>query len=193
MLSESNPRNFHYDVPKISNTQQIPVSSHNGLQNRPTPSPRQSPPDNRSHYAVPRPTFPVTVESVYDVPRASNNQPLSPTSASHYDVPRIMAQIPASKSHYDVPRHSVAESLGSPRPVPRTSSNPDLTEDTIKVPSTLPKARTPPVTPRRFGDKAKTLDGKISYKDLQNFNSDVKKSDFKKKPILNKRRQIKNQ
>ena len=185
--SESNPRSSHYDVPRIITTQGSPVLSRASVHEiKPTPSPRQSPSLNRSH-DVPRPISSVTVESVYDVPRASNNQPLSPaTSAARYDVPKITAQLPASKSHYDVPRQPAAESLGSPKQLPRTSSNPDLNKDTIKIPSTHQKAYTPPVT-RRIGNKAKTLDGNISYKDMQRYNSDAK-SDSKKKPFLKARR-----
>lgn len=186
--SESNPRSSHYDVPRIITTQGSPVLSRASVHEiKPTPSPRQSPSQNRSHHVVPRPISSVTVESVYDVPRASNNQPLSPaTSAAHYDVPRITTQLPASKSQYDVPRGPAAESMGSPKQLPRTSSDPDLNKDTIKIPSTLKKAYTPPVT-RRSGNKAKTLDGNISYKDMQRYNSDAK-NDSKKKPLLKARR-----
>ena len=153
---------------------------------KPTPNPRQSPSQNRSHHVVPRPISSVTVESVYDVPRASNNQPLSPvTSAARYDIPRITT-LPASKSHYDVPRQTAAESMGSPKHLPRTSSDPDLSKDTIKIPSTHQKAYTPPVT-RRIGNKAKTLDSNISYKDVQRYNSEAKR-DSKKKPLFKPRR-----
>ena len=186
--SESNPRSSHYDVPRITTTQEPPMPSRaSAHETKPTPSPRQSPSQGRSQYAVPRPISSVTVESVYDVPRASNNQPLSPaTSAAHYVAPRIAAQLPASQSHYDVPRQPAAESMGSPKHLPRTSSNPDLNKDTIMLPSTHQKAYTPPV-PRRFGNKAKTLDGNISFKDMQQYNSDVKKSDSKKKPLFRRR------
>ena len=185
--SDSNPRNSHFDVPRIATTQEPPMLSHSSIhETKPIPSPRQSPSQNRSQYAVPRPISSVTVESVYDVPRASNNQPLSPTSATHYDVLRITAQLPASKSQYDVPRLPAAEPMGSAKYLPRTSSDPDLNKDTIKVPSAHKKAYTPPV-PRRFGNKAKSLDGNISYKDMKQHNSDVKKRDSKIKPLFRRR------
>lgn len=199
--SELNPRASHYDVPRITTTQHPSTppqpsindtaSSKLTASSKPTPSPRQSPSQSRSsHYAVPRPISSVTVENVYDVPRASNNQPLSPISNSHYDVPRITSLLPASHSHYDVPRLPAAESMQSPRRLPRTSSDPDLLKDSIQVPPTFHKVCTPPVTPRRFSNnKAKTLDSNASYKNMKQYNSDAKKNDAKKKPLVNKRRQ----
>lgn len=192
---ESNPRASHYDVPRISTTQQPLMVTQPGVHEitgpkpKPTASPRQSPAQNRaSHYSVPRPISSATVESVYDVPRAANNQPLSPpASTSHYDIPRITTQLPASKSHYDVPRQPAAEPLQSPGHLQRTSSDTDLNKDTIKVPAVLPKQYTPPVTPRRLNNnRAKTLDSK-SYKDMQEYNADAKKKEPKKKPLFKRR------
>lgn len=189
----------HYDIPRIVTTQQPPSPSQSSTHetaysrpmpsSKPMPSPRQSPSQSRSQYAVPRPISSVTTEnSIYDVPRASIiNQPLSPTTNSWYDIPRIASQIPASKSHYDVPRQPAAESLQSFKHLPRTSSDPDLSKDTIKVPAILPKVFTPPVTPRKFTNKAKTLDDKISYKDMQQYNTDAKENGSKKKPFFRRR------
>ena len=196
--SESNASASHYDVPRIATAQHpsMPprtsiVESKPAAISKPTPNPRQSPSQNRSsHYAVSRPVSSVSVENVYDVPRASNNQPLSPIGKSHYDVPKITSQLPASTSHYDVPRQQAVATLQTPGRLPRTSSDTDLTKDTIKVPGTLPKMFTPPVTPRRFGNnKAKTLDSSANYNDLQQYKSDPTRKDSKKKPQLFKRRQ----
>lgn len=196
--SLSNPNASHYDVPRLLINAQQPVimpsqpsvtDSKPPDNSKPMPNPRHSPSQSRSHYyAVPRPVSSITVENVYDVPRASNNQPLSPTSNAHYDIPRITSHLPASKSHYDVPRQSAAEPLRSPAHLPRTSSDPDLLDkDTIKVPETIPRAFTPPITPRRFTNKAKTLDGSISSRDMQKYNYDAKRNDSKKKPPFKRR------
>ena len=191
---ESNASDSLYDVPRITTTQHPSMPQQDSMpatSSKPTPNPRKSPSQNRSsHCAVSRPVSSVAVENVYDVPRASNNQPLSPIGKSHYDVPRITSQLPASKSHYDVPRQQAAATLQTPGHLPRTSSDTDLTKDTIRVPATLPKAFTPPVTPRRFGNnRAKTMDGISSYKEMQQYNSSATKKDSKKKPQLFKRRQ----
>ena len=195
---ESNASASHYDVPRITTTQHpsmLPrtsmLESKPAATSKPIPNPRQSPSQSRSSQcAVSRPVSSVSVENVYDVPRASNNQPLSPIGKSHYDIPRITSQLPASKSHYDVPRQQAVPTQQTPGCLPRTLSDTDLTTDTIKVPATLPRAYTPPVTPRRFGnDKAKTLEGSANYKDMQQYKSDATRKDSKKKPQLLKRRQ----
>lgn len=191
--SESIPRNSHYDIPRISTTQQPQILPrgqsvvHELASPKPLPSPRQSPTQGRFQYNTPRPESSITEENnIYDVPRKSiYNEPTSPISNGHYDVPITTSQLPPSKSHYDVPRRpSSTDPLAQ---LPRTSSDTDLTTDTIKIPGTLPKAFTPPVTPRRFGNKAKTLDGTFNYQDMLQHNGDTKKNDTKKKPFFRRR------